>query len=60
MMSEGQVLMVIHSKLKSDVLSELPSPLLLNIVTRLKHMASFVLLLREVSDVTLDRSLVRP
>jgi len=52
--------MVIHSKLKSDVFNELPSPLLLNIVTRLKHMASFVLLLREVSDVTLDRSLVRP
>jgi len=60
MMSEGQILMVIHSKLKSDVRSELSSALLLNIVTRLKHMTSFVLLLREVSDVTLDRSPVRP
>lgn len=31
-----------------------------NIVTRWKHMFSFVLLLQDVSDVTLDRSLVRP
>jgi hypothetical protein len=60
MTSAGQGLIVVHSKLKSDMRSELPSPLLLNIVTRWKHMISFVLLLRKVSDVTLDRSLVRP
>ena len=60
MTSARQVLMVTHSKLKSDMRSELPSPLLLNIVTKWKHMVSFVLLLRDVSDVTLNRSLVRP
>jgi len=37
MTSAGQGLIVIHSKLKSDMRSELPSPLLLNIVTRWKH-----------------------
>jgi hypothetical protein len=60
MTSAGHVPTVIHSKPKSHRRSELKSSPHPNIVTKCKHMASFVLLLRIVSGLTLDRSLVRP